>query len=85
MLLHINSEKKSQNFVINLVGISVDCIAFLLYNIFAIMKKIYFEIPKQKYFIAKVDLIQMFIKTFQEIDTGWRSVNYSYKGWFCLR
>ena len=29
-------------------------------NIFAIMKKIYIEIPKQKYFIIKVDIIQMF-------------------------
>ena len=41
------------------------------------MKKIYIEVPKQKYFIIKVDVIQMFIKKIQEIDTGWRSVNYS--------
>ena len=49
------------------------------------MKKIYIEIPKQKCFIIKVDIIQIFIKTFQEIDTGWRSINYFYKDWFCLR
>ena len=49
------------------------------------MKKIYGEIPQQKYFIIKVDVIQMFIKTLQEIDTGWKSVNYSYKDLLCLR
>ena len=48
------------------------------------MKKIYIEIPKQKYFIIKVDMIQMLIKTFQEIDIVRRSVNYSCKDWFCL-
>ena len=48
-------------------------------NIFAIMKKIYIEIPWQKYFIIKVDILQMFIKTFQEIDIVWRYINYFYK------
>ena len=33
------------------------------------MKKIYIEITKQKYFIIKVDIIQMFFKTLQETDT----------------
>ena len=57
----------------------------ILYNVIAIMKKIYTEIPKQKYSIVNVDIIQMFIKTFPRIDIVWRSVNYSYKDWFCLR
>ena len=38
-------------------------------NIFAIMNKIYIEINMQKYFIIKVYIIQMFLKTFEEIDT----------------
>ena len=33
------------------------------------LKKIYIEITKQKYFIIKVDIIQMFFKTLQETDT----------------
>ena len=43
------------------------------------MKKIYIEIPKQKYFIIKVNIIEISIKTFRKIDIVWRSVNYSYK------
>ena len=44
-------------------------------NVIAIMKKIYTEIPKQRYSIVNVDIIQMFIKTFPGIDIVWRSVN----------
>ena len=40
-------------------------------NIFGIMKKIYIEILNQKYFMIKVDVIQIFIKTFQETDINW--------------
>ena len=35
------------------------------------MKKIYIEILNQKYFMIKVDVIQIFIKTFQETDINW--------------
>ena len=44
------------------------------------MEKIYIEITKEKYFIIKVDIIQIFLKTFQEVDIVWRSVTCSYEG-----
>ena len=56
---------------------------FCAVDIFAIIKKIY--IKTTKHFSIKVDIIQMFIKTFQEADIVWRSVNYFCRDWFCLR
>ena len=40
------------------------------------MKKVYTEIPEQKYFIVKGDIIQMFVKIFQEVDIVLGSVKF---------